>query len=262
MASAGRVIPAAELAEAAAESQATGHPARRFKDFLWTTLDSWSRRRRVIGKAECTKGEPNPRFVVTSLKPNAAEAQYLYEKIYCARGEMENRIKECQLDLFGDRTSAATMRANQLRLSPRWPMCCSARSVGSASSTPSSPPRLAAPAVWRSSRSALWCGSAFGASTSPWPRAARGRTSSDWPTYGSPVPPADEPETASPITPHRAQPATAQPRLNMLKMPIPRPQTPSTDPARQKIHRQWPGGEISGLAHPDCRTSYPCWRWL
>jgi Transposase DDE domain group 1 len=124
---------AAELAEAAAESQATGHPARRFKDFLWTTLDSWSRRRRVIGKAECTKGEPNPRFVVTSLKPNAAEAQYLYEKIYCARGEMENRIKECQLDLFADRTSSHTMRANQLRLwfaSMAYVLLCALRRIG------------------------------------------------------------------------------------------------------------------------------------
>jgi hypothetical protein len=124
---------AAELAEAAAESQATGHPARRFRDFLWTTLDSWSRRRRVIGKAECTKGEPNPRFVVTSLKPNAAEAQYLYEKIYCARGEMENRIKECQLDLFADRTSSHTMRANQLRLwfaSMAYVLLCALRRIG------------------------------------------------------------------------------------------------------------------------------------
>jgi hypothetical protein len=124
---------AAELAEAAAESQATGHAVRRFKDFLWTTLDSWSRRRRVIGKAECTKGEPNPRFVVTSLKPNAAEAQYLYEKIYCARGEMENRIKECQLDLFADRTSTATMRANQLRLwfaSMAYVLLCALRRIG------------------------------------------------------------------------------------------------------------------------------------
>jgi Transposase DDE domain group 1 len=107
---------AAELTQAAAESRATGRSARRFRDFMWTTLDSWSRRRRVIGKAECTKGDPNPRFIVTSLKPKAAEARYLYERVYCARGEMENRIKECQLDLFADRTSAATMRANQLRL--------------------------------------------------------------------------------------------------------------------------------------------------
>lgn len=106
----------AELAEAAIESAATGAPARRFKDFLWTTLDSWSRRRRVVGKAEHTQGEANPRFVVTSLGQKRADARTLYEDLYCARGEMENRIKECQLDLFADRTSTATMRANQLRL--------------------------------------------------------------------------------------------------------------------------------------------------
>ena len=107
---------AAELAEAAAESARTGAPARRFKDFLWTTRDSWSRRRRVVAKAEHTQGEANPRFVVSSLGPDRADARALYEDLYCARGEMENRIKECQLDLFADRTSSATMRANQLRL--------------------------------------------------------------------------------------------------------------------------------------------------
>lgn len=124
---------AAELAEAAAESQATGRPVRRFKDFMWATLDSWSRRRRVVGKAECTKGDPNPRFVVTSLKAKAAEARYLYETVYCARGEMENRIKECQLDLFADRTSAATMRANQLRLwfaAMAYVLICALRRIG------------------------------------------------------------------------------------------------------------------------------------
>jgi hypothetical protein len=107
---------AAELAGAAAESVKTQAPARRFKDFMWTTRDSWSRRRRVVGKAEHTQGEANPRFVVTSLTAERADARALYEDLYCARGEMENRIKECQLDLFADRTSAATMRANQLRL--------------------------------------------------------------------------------------------------------------------------------------------------
>jgi hypothetical protein len=107
---------AAELAAAAAESTITGAPARRFKDFLWTTRDSWSRRRRVVGKAEWTQGKANPRFVVSSLGPDRADARALYEDRYCARGEMENRIKECQLDLFADRTSSATMRANQLRL--------------------------------------------------------------------------------------------------------------------------------------------------
>jgi hypothetical protein len=106
----------AELAEAALLSQQTGKPARRFKDFRWRTRDSWSAERRVVAKAQWTQGEANPRFVVTSLSRAEHDARHLYEKIYCARGEMENRIKECQLDLFADRTSARTMRANQLRL--------------------------------------------------------------------------------------------------------------------------------------------------
>jgi Transposase DDE domain group 1 len=107
---------AAELAAAAEESATTRAPARRFKDFMWTTRDSWRCRRRVVGKAEHTQGEANPRFVVTSLAAARADARMLYEDLYCARGEMENRIKECQLDLYADRTSAATLRANQLRL--------------------------------------------------------------------------------------------------------------------------------------------------
>jgi Transposase DDE domain group 1 len=106
----------AELAAAQADSQRTGRPGRRFKDFHWTTRDSWSRRRRVIAKAEWTHGEANPRFIVTSLSRPEVKGRYLYEKIYCARGDMENRIKECQGELFADRTSSATMRANQLRL--------------------------------------------------------------------------------------------------------------------------------------------------
>jgi hypothetical protein len=122
-----------QLAEAQAESQRTGRPARRFKDFWWTTRASWSRRRRVIGKAEWTGGDPNPRFIVTSLKHSEAKAQVLYEKIYCARGDMENRIKECQGDLFADRTSTATMRANQLRLwfaSMAYVLICALRRIG------------------------------------------------------------------------------------------------------------------------------------
>jgi hypothetical protein len=107
---------AAELHQAQQLSRRTGRPARRFKDLMWSTRDSWSRERRVVGKAEWTGGEANPRFVVTSLSRAEHEARHLYEKVYCARGEMENRIKECQLDLFADRTSANTMRANQLRL--------------------------------------------------------------------------------------------------------------------------------------------------
>ena len=107
---------AAELVAAEEDSKASGQPARRFKEFSWSTRDSWSRERRVIAKAEWTKGAANPRFVVTSLSAEDAAPQRLYEEIYCARGDMENRIKECQLDLFADRTPAATLRANQLRL--------------------------------------------------------------------------------------------------------------------------------------------------
>jgi Transposase DDE domain group 1 len=107
---------AIDLAWAEEEAIRTGPPARRYKDFRWSTPDSWSRRRRVIGKAEWTRGEANPRFVVTSLKRSESDPRLLYERLYCARGDMENRVKECQLDLFAGRTSAATMRANQLRL--------------------------------------------------------------------------------------------------------------------------------------------------
>ncbi len=143
---------AADLVAAAEESAKTGKPARRCKDFPYRTLDSWSRERRVVGKAEWMTpsqaeaddttlrqkaknkkaaekveateaprtpsfpGRANPRFVVTSLSAATHEARSLYEKRYCARGDMENRIKECQLDLFADRTSSHTMRANQLRL--------------------------------------------------------------------------------------------------------------------------------------------------
>jgi hypothetical protein len=123
----------AEVIAASVESMRTGKPARRFKDFRYATLDSWSRERRVVGKAEVTGGAANPRFVVTSLSLNQAGARYLYEKVYCARGEMENRIKECQLDLFADRTSAATMRANQLRLwfaSMAYVLICALRRIG------------------------------------------------------------------------------------------------------------------------------------
>ena len=106
---------AEDLTAAAAESLAKSGPARRFADFFWRTRDSWSRARRVVAKAEHLPQGPNPRFVVTSLAA-AIDARTLYEDIYCARGEVENRIKEQQLDLFADRTSAATLRANQLRL--------------------------------------------------------------------------------------------------------------------------------------------------
>lgn len=122
-----------ELKDAQTDATASGKPARRFKDFMWTTLDSWSCRRRVIAKAEWTQGEANPRFIVTSLKTTEHQGRALYEKVYCARGEMENRIKECQGDLFADRTSTATMRANQLRLwfaSMAYVLLCALRRIG------------------------------------------------------------------------------------------------------------------------------------
>ena len=94
----------------------TSQASRLYKDFEYQTLESWSKARRVIGKAEYMEKGENPRFVVTSLSSDEFDAKTLYEQQYCARGEMENRIKEQQLCLFADRTSAATMRANQLRL--------------------------------------------------------------------------------------------------------------------------------------------------
>jgi hypothetical protein len=123
----------AELMTATLEGIRTGRSARCFKDFTWSTLDSWSRNRRVVGKAEVTRGDANPRFVVTSLNAKEVAARYLYETVYCARGDMENRIKECQLDLFADRTSTATMRANQLRLwlaSMAYVLLCAMRRIG------------------------------------------------------------------------------------------------------------------------------------
>ena len=124
---------ASELARAEAKSRRSGKPARYFKEFQWQTRRSWSRRRRVVGKAEFTEDEANPRFVVTSLRRAECKPRYLYEKLYCARGEMENRIKECQLDLYADRTSTATMRANQLRLwlaSFAYILLCAVRRIG------------------------------------------------------------------------------------------------------------------------------------
>jgi len=123
----------AEVMTATLESIRTGRSARCFKDFTWSTLHSWSRSRRVVGKAEVTRGDANPRFVVTSLNAKEVGARYLYETVYCARGDMENRIKECQLDLFADRTSTATMRANQLRLwlaSMAYVLLCAMRRIG------------------------------------------------------------------------------------------------------------------------------------
>jgi Transposase DDE domain group 1 len=107
---------AAELAEAKARFAETKQPVRVFKELVYATRDSWSKSRRVVAKAEHLEKGANPRFIVSSLPAATIAAAELYETIYCQRGEMENRIKECQLDLMADRASAATLRANQLRL--------------------------------------------------------------------------------------------------------------------------------------------------
>jgi hypothetical protein len=122
-----------DLAYARRTSRRTKQAARRFKILEdWETLESWSRPRRVIAKAEWTQGDANPRFLVTSLNW-IDDARYLYEDLYCARGDMENRIKECQTDMFAGRTSAATMRANQLRLwfaAFAYVLLCALRRIG------------------------------------------------------------------------------------------------------------------------------------
>jgi hypothetical protein len=105
-----------ELAQARALHEKSGKPARVFKDFVYRTKKSWSRQRRVIGKAEHLAMGSNPRFLVTSLPSESWAAQALYEELYCARGEMENRIKEQQLCLFADRTSTHFEASNQVRL--------------------------------------------------------------------------------------------------------------------------------------------------
>lgn len=111
----------------------TGKAARLFEDFTYKTLKTWAEERRVIGKAEHLPGRANPRFVVTDLPSERVDARTLYEGHYCARGDMENRIKEQQLDLFADRTSTATLRANQIRLyfsSFAYVIICALRRLG------------------------------------------------------------------------------------------------------------------------------------
>ncbi len=105
-----------EMVQAKQQHEATGKAARVFRDFRYRTLKSWSCERRVVGKAEYLGKGENPRFVVSSISVDEQSARQLYEDFYCARGDMENRIKEQQLSLFADRTSTSQMRSNQLRL--------------------------------------------------------------------------------------------------------------------------------------------------
>jgi hypothetical protein len=106
----------AELQQARREFEQTGKAARVFRELQYRTRQSWSRKRRVVAKAEYLAKGANPRFVVTSITPQQMAARQLYEDFYCARGDMENRIKEQQLWLFADRTSTAYLRSNQIRL--------------------------------------------------------------------------------------------------------------------------------------------------
>ena len=126
-----RIAP--EMKAAARTAKRTGKPARVFADFSWRTRKSWSAERRVIGKAEFTNGGANPRFIVTNVHAAFGSPRFLYETVYCQRGEMENRLKECQGDLFADRTPTPTMRANQLRLwlsSLAYVLMCAVRRIG------------------------------------------------------------------------------------------------------------------------------------
>ena len=113
-----RLEAALEPALARAEDLcvASGEAERVYEELRYRTRQTWSRERRVIGKAQITNSGPNPRFVVTSLAIDIHDAQAVYETIYCARGEAENRIKEQQLDLFATRTSGRLLRVNQIRL--------------------------------------------------------------------------------------------------------------------------------------------------
>jgi hypothetical protein len=129
-----------ELAAAQEQSQHTGKPGRRFRDFTWQTRKSWSRERRVVAKAEWTEGRANPRFVVTSLARGARGPPPLREALLRPRRDGKPhqepalaKAGECQLDLYADRTSTHTMRANQLRLwfaSMAYVLICALRRIG------------------------------------------------------------------------------------------------------------------------------------
>jgi len=193
------------MAQAEAESRRTGQPARRFNDFHYATLESWSHRRRVIGKAESTQGEANPRFIVTSLERAEIDGRYLYEKVYCARGD-SGRVTSALWRTVSRNARWTCSPIVRRRLPcaptssacgcPRWPMSCSARCAESACSRPASPRQAADRSAWHFSRSARWSRQACGASSSPWHRAVPGRTTSGRPTPCSPRPPADEPDSA------------------------------------------------------------------
>ena len=181
---------AVELIEAEAEAASTSKPARRYKDFRYATLDSWSRRRRVIGKAEWTQGEANPRFIVTSLSKAGTNGRFLYEKVYCAAATWRT----------GSRNARATCSPTGPRPprcaptncgcgSPLSPMFSSARSGESALPTPSSPRPPAARSGSSFSSSPASSASARDASSSRSPRLVPTPTNGAWPQPASPEAP-------------------------------------------------------------------------
>ncbi len=122
------------LAQAKSRHETSGRAERVFRDFDWTTVKSWSRARRVVAKAEhLVGGKSNPRFVVTNLPRRSWAAKRLYEELYCARGEAENRIKEQQLGLFGTRLSTPTLQGNAVRMAMSamaYVLTCALRRLG------------------------------------------------------------------------------------------------------------------------------------
>jgi len=212
-----------ELAAAQAEAETKRRPARRYKDFMWATQDSWSCRRRVVGKAEWMAGREdggNPRFVVTSLARREVRARRLYERLYCARGEMENRIKSLPPRRRGSASSICSPTAprpgpcaptSSGSGSPPWPTRCSARSAASASPIPASPGRAAAPSASSCSRSPRACASACAASASPCRPPAPASPSSPPPTNDYPPPRRKRHDRTQPIHNRGTAPSPTQP---------------------------------------------------
>ena len=200
-----------ELLQAEAEASATGKPARRFKDFRYATLDSWSRRRRVVAKAEWTNGEANPRFIVTSLNKAETSARFLMRRSTAPAARWRT----------GSRNAKATCSPTEPRPqpcaptscgsgSPRSPMRSSALSGASVLPTPSSPKRLAAQSGSSSSSSQVSSGSARGALNSRSPQPVPTPTNGGWPPPASSQPPDASPRrrknAAIQPTTHRRSP--------------------------------------------------------
>jgi hypothetical protein len=239
-----------------------GKPARVFRDSLVATKQSWSRRRRVIAKAEWTGGEANSRFVVTPLRPDAWLARALHEDLYCARGEMEKPDQGAP----GRSVRPPPVGGDHARQSvcgcgfPRWPTFSSARCAASASPIPSSPPRPAPPSASSSSSSARWSRSVRAASRSPWPPPVHKPTNGGSSRRASPTPAARRPDTrrprraplaplprGPPETKRQSQKPSARPRARLThgRAQTPRSRSPHRPPkARTR--------EICGLAkHPE-----------